>query len=170
MRRLTETSLTNAAIHYLGRYSASRQGLTDMLLRKAKRHGLRTQTPAPDDLRSTIERVVAKMVSLGYVDDVRFARNKVDSLRRRGKSTNAIVLALKKKRVSAEVIGETATRDNQAELEAAVRLVTKKKLGRDAARRSRDLIVVLRAGFSFDLAKKALAAVRDSGGLRDSTE
>lgn len=156
MRRISEQSLGNAALHYLRRYSATRKGLTQVLSRKVKRHERLKQVAAPDDAAALIERVVERMVKAGYVDDRRLAGAKSASLRRQGKSSRAIRLKLRAKGVPTEVIADATRSTPDEELEAARTLVRKKKLGVDPLRRQKDLGVLVRAGFSFDVAKRSL--------------
>ncbi|MBL8914506.1 MAG: RecX family transcriptional regulator [Archangium sp.] len=158
MRRISEQSLGNVALHYLRRYSATRKGLTQVLSRRVKRHARLKKIEAPADAAAMIDRVVERMVKSGYVDDRRLAENKHASLRRQGKSVRAIRLKLRVKGVPAELIAETTRSTVEDELEAASTLVRKKKLGTRPERRQKDLGVLVRAGFSYDVAKRSLAA------------
>ncbi len=162
MRRLTETSLSNAALYYLGRYAASRKGLTEVLRRKVKRHQLKTKETPPTDIEATIAKVVNKMVHSGYVDDVKLAEAKVNSLQRKGKSTRVIRLTLKAKGIPTEVIAQSTKIDATQELESALTLVRKKKLGTKIERRQKDFAVLMRAGFSIDVVKQALAQAKQA--------
>lgn len=157
MRRISEQSLSNAALHYLRRYSASRKGLAQVLERKVKRH-IREKGGELETARPLIAQVVERMVSAGYVDDARLAESKSASLHRQGKSVRVIRLKLRQKGLEAEVIAQSTVTTPERELEAAATLVKKRKLGRDPERRQKDLAVLLRAGFGFDVAKRALVA------------
>ncbi|MFO0599376.1 MAG: regulatory protein RecX [Myxococcaceae bacterium] len=157
MRKLDEKSLGNAALHYLKRYSATRKRLGDVLWRKAQRHArMKKEVLDGVAVRATIEKVVERMVQAGYVNDVRLADAKVSSLRRQGRSARAIRFKLKTKGVPAEVIARSTAGLGDGELEAAQVLVARKKLGRVAERRQKDLAALVRAGFAFGVARKAL--------------
>lgn len=157
MRRLSEQSLGNAALHYLRRYSASRKGLRQVLERKVKRH-VREKGGDAAGAAPMIDAVVARMVNAGYVDDARLAEAKAGSLHRQGKSARVVRLKLRQKGIEADVIAKVTGSTPEKELEAALTLVKKKKLGRDPERRQKDLAVLLRGGFNYDVAKRALAA------------
>ncbi|MFZ5440145.1 MAG: regulatory protein RecX [Myxococcota bacterium] len=157
MRRISEQSLSNAALHYLRRYSASRKGLASVLERKVKRH-VREKGGDLEAARPLIAQVVERMVRAGYVDDARLAESKSASLHRQGKSVRVIRLKLKQKGLEPEVIAQSTVTTPERELEAASTLVRKKRLGKDPERRQRDLGVLLRAGFGYDVAKRALQA------------
>ncbi|MFT3708684.1 MAG: regulatory protein RecX [Archangium sp.] len=156
MRRLNEQSLGNVALHYLRRYSATRAGLAQMLNRRVRNHARMKKVDIPADMPTMISNVVERMVKAGYVDDQRLAQSKSASLQRQGKSTRVIRLKLRMKGVPAELIAGATQISAEQELEAAAVLVRKKKLGRDRERRQRDFGVLMRAGFSFDVAKRAL--------------
>lgn len=156
MRRLSEQSLTNAALHYLRRYSASRKGLQRVLERKVKRYS-QLSGEEPTDASTWIEAVLDRMVRAGYVNDQRFAEGLVSSLGRRGQSARLIALKLRQKGVEQDCAVDALAHTALPDLEAAQILVRKRKLGANPERRNKDLACLMRAGFSFDVAKKALA-------------
>lgn len=157
MRRLSEQSLGNAALFYLRRYSASRKGLTQVLERKVKRF-VREKGGDVEATAVMIDAVVERMVKSGYVDDARMAESKAGSLHRAGKSVRMIRLKLRQKGIEPEVVASvTSASTPDTELEAALTLVKKKRLGRDPERRQKDLAVLMRAGFGYAIAKKALS-------------
>lgn len=159
MRRVSEQSLANVALHYLRRYSASRKGLRQVLERRVKRH-VREKGGDLVAAGPMIDAVVTRMVSAGYVDDARLAESKAGSLHRAGKSVRVVRLKLRQKGIEPDVIAQVtqSTSGPEHELEAALTLVKKKKLGRDPERKQKDLAVLMRAGFGYGIAKKALSA------------
>ena len=157
MRSISERSLVNAALFYLRRYSASRRRLAEVLERKARRV-LKEKGGEIAEARALIAQVVARMETAGYVDDARLAEAKRISLLRRGRGGRAIRAALQKQGLAPEVVAGAARVTPEEELDAARALVLRRKLGRAAERRQKDLAVLLRAGFGYDVAKRALAA------------
>lgn len=155
VRKLSEQSLSNVALFYLRRYSASRKGLTRVLERRVKRH-VREKGGDAESAKPMIEAVVARMVQAGYVDDVRLAEQKSASLHRQGKSSRVIQLKLREKGIEPELAAKSAAMSPEQELEAAQTLVRRKKLGVNPERRQKDFAVLMRAGFRFDVAKRAL--------------
>jgi regulatory protein len=115
-----------------------------------------------------VEKILAESEQQGQLDDDRFAASKVRSLSRRGISARGIAARLAAKGLKGEQV-EAGMNELKAEMggdpeqAAAAALIRKKKLGpyRPASTRrdnwQRDLGVLARAGFSFDLAKKLLA-------------
>jgi regulatory protein len=156
------------ALRYLDRFDATRQRLARVLLDKA-RVALAEQadeaTLAP--VREWIASVLERLGELGVLDDRRFAEHLLETLRRRGLSERAISSRLRARGVDAQLVGELLQREaaggDDVELEAARRLVARRKLGglrppeQRAAMRNRDLAKLARAGFDFETAAKALA-------------
>ena len=104
----------------------------------------------------------------GILDDRRYAENAAAGLRRRGASRRKIIVKLRLKGVPEVVIAEVLQTQNDdnpgSELEAAVALAKRRRLGpfrrgEDSGpeRRRKDLAVLARAGFSFEVAARALA-------------
>ncbi|MGV3619347.1 MAG: regulatory protein RecX [Archangium sp.] len=156
MRKLSEHSLANVALHYLRRYSATRKGLKQMLERRVKNH-VRLKGGDAASTVPMIEAVVARMVTAGYIDDARFAESKAGSLHRAGKGVRMVRLKLRQKGLEADVIAKVTPPNPEKEFEAALTLVRKKKLGVDPERKQKDLAVLMRGGFNYDVAKRALA-------------
>lgn len=152
MRRVSEESLANVALHYLQRYSASRKRLHDVLTRRVKNH-IRLKGGEPVDAAPMIEKIVERMVKAGYVDDARLAESKTASLHRAGKSARVIKLKLRQHGLDSSKVPS----DTENELEAAMTLGKKKRLGRDPERKQKDLAVLMRGGFSYGIAKTVLA-------------
>ena len=147
MKQLSEKSLSNVALFYLRRYSASRKGLERVLEQKVKRH-LREKGGEPGPAKSLIAQVVARMVQDGFVDDTRMAESKTASLHRQGKSSRVIELKLREKGIEPGLARTFAISTPERELEAACTLVKKKRLGVDPARRQKDLAVLIARFFA----------------------
>lgn len=158
MRGITEQSLTNVAVFYLRRFGASRKGLTQMLERRVKQHIRREQEGDFETAKPIIAKIVERMVADGYVDDAKLAEAKTESLHRQGKSVRVIRMKLRQKGIGDEQIAKSTVSDPEREYEAALTLVKRKKLGTDPDRKQKDIGVLMRAGFGWDVIKRALAA------------
>jgi len=125
----------------------------------------------PEGLCAMIDEVVESLVRDGLVDDRRLADSKARTMRAGGKSAIAVRTKLRQKGVESSVVdavfraererGGEERSSTDIELEAARALVRRKKLGpmhddRSPERRQKDLGVIARAGFSFDIARRAL--------------
>ncbi|HEU0071410.1 MAG TPA: regulatory protein RecX [Alphaproteobacteria bacterium] len=171
VKKATAQYLENAALFYLGRFSASSGHLRRLLVqrvdRSAKAHG--TDPVAGRDM---VDKLIARFLSSGLLDDAAFAAGKARSLRRRGASRSVIAQKLRAKSVTADRIDDavqTADRDaiedgEDAELNAAWRLARRKRVGpyrKQADRaelRTKDMAALARGGFSYDVARRVIDA------------
>lgn len=159
-RPITAEYLQRAALHYLERFSAPSAQLRRVLARKiatsCRHHG---EDPALH--AGLLDEVVARCVSLGLVDDRRFAEARAASLRRKGFSGRAVAGRLAAKGVERQLVASVAPADAEAELEAARIAARRKRLGpwrRDGRQeaRTRDLAAMARLGFGYALARQVI--------------
>lgn len=166
VKPVTQKRLTNIALYYLGRYESSAGNLRRVLLRRVAKAAA-GGADVPPESAEWVESVVSEMKRLGYVDDSRFAEITAEKYRKAGKSERFIRQKLLQAGVEADLQDSVLSARDSAEnadsdLEAAKRLVAKRKIGsfrpeRDrAAFRKKDLAVLARAGFSFQTAVAAL--------------
>lgn len=119
-----------------------------------------------------VEKLTSQFLEEGLLDDQGYVRGMVNSLRRQGKSRQAIFAKLQSKRVPTETI-ETALNsfdeDNfedtrEAELISALKVARKRKLGPyDTTNRyefDKALSILARQGFSFDTSRSVLEKTR----------
>lgn len=156
--RLNERSLENAALYYLERYATTKAGLRRVLTNKIKNAARRDEradaAARAAALLIAVDGLVDRYAAAGLVDDATFARNRAESLRRRGGSARGITAKLRHKGVEATTIAAVISTDD--ELAAACELCRRKRLGQDPDRRKRDLGVLARAGFSYSIGVQAL--------------
>lgn len=139
-----------------------------------KRARLRGEDPSA--FAEMIAATVARAVSAGLVDDVRFADTRLATLRRRGTSSRGAAAKLAAKGVPRDVVEATMRAEREAipeaeaadiELQAARAYAKRRRLGTHrrpdtrALHRDRDLGALVRAGFSYDLARRVVDAELD---------
>jgi regulatory protein len=173
-RKITPRYLENAALYYLQRYATSAGNLRRVLTRKVDRSCQFHET-APDEFYPLIDALIARYEKSGLLNDTVYAEGRVASLRRQGKSSSAIKGKLRTKGLTAEVIqtalesidGERPDTDISADLTAALKLARKRKIGRfnpapeadpllRRKQQTREMGIMARGGFSFDIARQAL--------------
>lgn len=164
---LTETYLERAAIFYLRRYASSVENLRQVLMRKAKRRaGPGSEHDGePRDVGPLVDRVVAKAVASGLLDDRTYTEAKLGSLLRRGTSARTARAALNAKGVEPDLVAAALAEAAPDELAQARRYAERRRLGPwrrapDPAFRERDLAALCRAGFSYRIAAAALEPER----------
>lgn len=173
----TPQSLSNAALHYLGRYAASESSLRQVLRNRLRRAVLQHPDFAEDRERmaalgQAIEQLIEKYKKLGVLNDAALAEAKVKSLRREGRSRRAIFQKLGMKGISGELVKSALEKNaeelspEEAEEKAARTFARRRKMGpfrkilADRDVRRKDLAAMARAGFSLDVARRVLDAER----------
>jgi regulatory protein len=160
--KLTEQYFYNSAMYYLQRYASTAANLRKVLERKVMRAKMRGDD-IPADTDQWIDKAVEKCVQHQFVNDTVYTEQKINSLRRQGRARSFIATTLQQKGVGKEMLQEMLENDPEKEMEAAIRTVKKKRLGQDQTPegRQKDLGKLCRAGFSFDIAQKALDHLKE---------
>jgi regulatory protein len=167
---VTPELLAKKARAYLERFDASENHLRRVLLRYVEDIARAPDASVdPERAAALVEVLVGRYVASGLVDDARFATSIARGQRTRGASRQAIEHKLRARGVPAEVVAAAldaldADAAGDPELDAARALVRRRRLGpyrppaERAARRERDLGALARAGFSLEVALRALEA------------
>jgi regulatory protein len=167
--------LENKALSYLGRFSSSEANLRQILIRFGKRKCLPkdadedTETQFLLQLDAQIDILIARYREFGYVNDHNYAVSRAQHLRQKGYSERHIRQHLLAKGIDALTIKNTMTDgelgSDQAEHDAAIRYARRRRLGVYASTKAtskpdwqnRHLASMIRAGFSYHIAKMALS-------------
>jgi regulatory protein len=151
--------LERIAREYVERYATTEANLRRVLRRRIRKEG--GDIAALDAIANDI---VERFVAIGAIDDSAFVEARVRSLLRRGKAPPAIRQALLAKGARREQIDPVlALVDDDAKLEAAARLVRRRRFGPyhddpriRRERRPKELQALARAGFRYDEAARVL--------------
>ena len=157
--------LQRAALAYLERYASSTGNLKRVLLRKARRR-LGPDASLDETYTQMIDEVVATASRMELVDDTRFAQGRVTTLLRRGTSRRAMKAKLIAKGVDSATADQAIATSGSDEEAAARRFAQRRRLGpwrmpADPAQRARDLAVLARAGFGYDVSRRVIDGGRD---------
>lgn len=158
-RKISRQYLENAALYYLQRYATSAANFRRVMRRKIQR-SCTFHKADPEAFYPFVEDLVTRYISAGLLNDKGFAEARVSSLRRQGRSRNAITAKLAAKGLSKDDVANALEgHDDEAELEAALKLVKRKKLGHatEPKLKQKELAVLGRAGFSYETARAALS-------------
>ena len=162
VRPLTEARLRRIAAYHLERWESSREGLRRVLLRRVDR-AVRAGVGDREALAEIVARIVEDHVGLGTVDDRRYAEAAVRRARARGGSARKVATVLAAKGIDRETSAEALRTDETSELDAARAYARRRGLGAwrsgptDPERARKDLAAMGRAGFGYDVARRALA-------------
>lgn len=162
-------NLRDAALRHLARYASTEANLLRVLNRRIDRWARASGDGAGDTAaaaRQTAREVVRQLAAAGAVNDADFAAMRARSLARAGRSRRAVTAHLAAKGVDAETLRAALPDNPEAELTAALIQARRKRIGPfaaaepDAPTRMKHLAAMARAGFSQDIARRALAMPR----------
>jgi regulatory protein len=165
-RAITPEYLDTAALFYLERYASSAENLARVLLRrveKAARAGIGDR----EEGRRLVDALVERYRARGLLNDRTYAEGRAKSLLRQGRPRAAIARRLAAKGVESEAIdealGSLTEESPDPDLAAAITYARRRRFGTwslqdRAEHRERDLAALGRAGFSYELARKVVAA------------
>ncbi|WP_419899679.1 regulatory protein RecX [Roseomonas sp. USHLN139] len=168
--------LREAALQHLARFAATELGLARVLARRVDRWARRAEAEGQDreqiaaaiiQARADIAEIARKLTEAGAVDDAAFAASRARRLNQAGRSQRAIRAHLAARGVTpdtAESVLEEAPLD---ELAAALGQLKRRRAGPfaaeppDLAARMKAMGALARAGFSQDIASRALDMARE---------
>lgn len=167
-RKISAQYLENAALYYLQRYATSAENFRRVMSRKIKRSCTFHDVP-PEPFYPVLEDMIARYISAGLLNDKGFAEAKTASLRRQGKSRQAILAKLQAKGLAKADIEQAIVitdeeKGDDAELLAARTLARRKKLGSWRTKpmmdpvkdRQKEMAAMARAGFSYEVSRQVL--------------
>ena len=158
---LDTDALNRLALRYVGRYATTRAKLASYLRRKVQERGWAEEKSAD------VDAIVTRCAKLGYVDDRAFAETRSASLSRRGYGGRRIGSALHIAGINRDLAAEVMP-DEDASYRAAETFARRKRIGTygepvtDPKLRQRQFTAMIRAGHSFDLAKRFTNALADA--------
>jgi regulatory protein len=166
-RKATPQSLHNAALFYLQRFSTSAENLRRVLIRRVERSARIHETDRAEGL-AVVDELIARFRKSGLLDDRAYAAARAKTFRRRGMPSRVIRARLGQKGVGEDdADAGLAAADEDADdpdLAAAVTFARRRRLGpfRPLEDRTgtgdKDLAILARAGFGYDVARKIVAA------------
>ena len=158
------TSLKDLAYSYLEKYSPSKQQLKVYLLKKylTKIKG----TKSKKEVSSIIDEIINNLEKNRIINDELYSDSKARMFLRRGYSLNKINQSLRHKGIDSKYIKQSIDKIKEDQIEpdfvSALKLCKRRRLGplRPQANRElfykKDMGILARGGFSFDLSKRVL--------------
>lgn len=174
VREATPSYLEQAGLRYLERFAASSEKVKKLLLRKVKLSAEAHGTD-PQEGALVVERLVKRFTELGLIRDRDLAMARAGRLHEKGASRRMIsaklgAMGLGEGDIAAALNEVEERSEGDSELEAAWALARRKRIGpfRDVAsrteKRTRDLGVMARGGFSYGVAHRVIDAQEIPGG------
>ncbi len=158
------TNLKDLAYSYLEKYNPSKQQLKVYLLKKylTKIKGSKSKR----EVTSIIDKIVSNLENNKILNDEMYADSKARMFLRRGYSLNKINQSLRNKGIEDKYVKQSIEKikDNQIEPDfvSALKLCKRRRIGPVRSENNRELFykkdmgILARGGFSFDLSKRVL--------------
>lgn len=163
VKKITTTYLENAGKFYLERFPASTAQFRKVMTRKIDRSCRAHPDQDREKCLNLLETLISRFQSIGFLNDSAYASGLRYSLSERGYSASRISQTLRQKGISPDWLQEASVStplDPNHDWLAALRWIKKKRLGAYSTREAnpnRSLSSLARAGFEFDIARKALS-------------
>lgn len=168
LRKMTRQRVKNIGLYYLKRFESSVENLRTVLKRRVDAYAYQDKAFDRSEAYGWIEEVLEDFQRYGYLNDERYAEMKIKDYMSAGKSPRYIFGKLREKGVDEGIINSLLDVQDYDPFEAAFKLAKKKKIGPfcedevlRSERRSKDLAILVRAGFDYDTAVKVLASSVD---------
>ena len=158
------TNLKDLAYSYLEKYSPSKQQLKVYLLKKylTKIKGSKSKK----EVTSIIDEIISNLEKNKFLNDEMYADSKARMFLKRGYSLNKINQSLRNKGIQDEYVKKSIDKIKENEIEpdfvSALKLCKRRRIGplRPESNRElfykKDMGILARGGFSFDLSKRVL--------------
>ena len=158
------TNLKDLAYSYLEKYSPSKQQLKVYLLKKylTKIKGSKSKK----EVTSIIDEIILNLEKNRVINDEMYSDSKARMYLRRGYSLNKINQSLRSKGIEDKYVKQSIDKIKQNEIEpdfvSALKLCKRRRIGPLRPEKNRELFykkdmgILARGGFSFDLSKRVL--------------
>ena len=165
-RKITESYLHNAGLHYLQRFSTGTENFRRVMKRKIERSCNAHAEQSFDQCIKMLNELIEKFQRSGLLDDRNYTTGAIRSLRQKGVSSRAILQKMHAKGISAELATDAVRKHDADEnyggdMAAAARYVRRRKLGPFSTRikedrEEKDLASLARAGYNYEVSQKIL--------------
>ena len=158
------TNLKDLAYSYLEKYSPSKQQLKVYLLKKylTKIKGSKSKK----EVTSIIDKIILNLESNKFLNDEMYSDSKARMFLRRGYSLNKINQSLRNKGIEDKFVRQSIEKIKEDQIEpdfvSALKLCKRRRIGPIRPESNRELFykkdmgILARGGFSFDLSKRIL--------------
>ncbi len=172
---IDSVKLRRLAEDYVQKFGGPSSNVRRMLQRYIER-SVHDHASDREQLQTIADQIVAHLLEALAVNDARYAELRAQTLSERGQSQRLIAMKLRQKGLSSadvnNALAELGPDRAIVDLNAARALVKRRRLGalrpqaERADKRQRDLAALMRGGFAYDIAKRALDRPTDD----DSTD
>ena len=167
-KKITPQRLRNIALYYLKRFETTEYNLRAVLKRRIDDYAYWDRDFNKNEAYQWLDELMSDFIRLGYVNDERYAEIKIRSYLAAGKSLRYISSKLKEKGIDEDLADKLLEQQDYDAFAMALRLAKKKKIGPYCEddrlrreRRNKDMGVLIRAGFDYDVVIRVLDFVEE---------
>ena len=162
---MTPRRLRNITMYYLEQRTTTRGNLRRVLMNRIRK-SLYHHEGDEAEMAGWVDTLLDQLVQQGLINDRAWATSRMNRLLRQGQSARAIRSKLLQKQVSPELIDELLAQAAPDPLAGAAKAMKRRGIGcfREPHRQGdpkKDLAKLVRAGFSYDIARRALSLEED---------
>lgn len=162
-KRITAERLKNIALYYLQRFDSSEENLRQVLKRRVWDYAFENPDFDKQTAYEWIEKIISDFNRVGYLNDNRYAEQKISTYLAVGKPERYIRQKLRQKGVSEDIVDKILADSEIDEETAALNFARKKKIGPFRPDReqqklchTKDMATMVRAGFGYDVVQKVI--------------
>lgn len=170
-RKITKQRLKNIGLYYLKRFESSTANLRQVLMRRVKDYAYHDADFDRHEATVWIEEILSDFERFGYLDDQRYSEIKIKNYVTAGKSPRYIQGKLREKGIDENTIATLLEQQDYDPYDACLKLARKKHLGPYSPdeqtrqeRRSKDMAILVRAGFDYDVVVRVLETEESPSG------
>lgn len=163
VRKITPQRLKNIALYYLKRFESSTANLRSVLQRRVNDYARQEKSFDKAQAYEWIEEILSDFEKHNYLNDERYSEIKIKNYIAAGKSPRYIIGKLREKGVEEETAARLMDLEEYDPFDSALKLARKKRIGPYSVseeirkeRRSKDMAILVRAGFDYDVVIRVL--------------
>lgn len=168
LRKITPYRLKNIALFYLKRFDSSTDNLRRVLKKRVYEYGREYPEFDRGEAELWIEDILEKFQDFGYLNDKRYATQKIQGYLSAGKPKRYILGKMKEHGIDEELSKKILEEQDYDPYEMAIKLAKKRKIGpfrpeneRSRESRQKDMGILARAGFEYDIICDVMALNSD---------
>ena len=162
-KKITFERLKNIALYYLQRFDSSEENLRQVLKKRVWNYAFENPDFDKQSAHEWIEKIILDFSRVGYLNDSRYAEQKILTYLAAGKPERYIRQKLQQKGISDDVVNKILADSEIDEEAAALKFAKKKRIGpfRDDEEqrmnyRQKDMGTMVRAGFGYDVVQRII--------------
>lgn len=171
LRKITKLRLKNIGLYYLKRFESSVANLRGVLQRRVNDYAYHNKEFDKHEAFEWIEEILADFQRFNYLDDSRYSEIKIKNYVAAGKSPRYIQGKLREKGIDENTIADLLDQQDYDPFDACLKLACKKHIGPYSPsdeirkeRRSKDMAILVRAGFDYETVVRVLDFDENSPG------